>query len=163
MRPSILGRRRFLRTPLGADECSERLRASKVSWWEYLNVRVNHEKPVWGRVGESGFCLLWCIPYGNPLQTQVVGRYQSDGGGTQIDCRLGVPLWAFSFYFVWLALVAVASLSFLMAYGLGWGLMSFAVLVLGLAMVALCLWLARDEERLLTEFLVRQLDARVES
>jgi hypothetical protein len=161
-----------LRTTLTPAECCARLKAKCASWSELIasgfTMQLDPERPVWGRVTERGFRLFARIRYRNGYQTCAKGRFAADGSGTRVDVRFGITTIALVITGVWTAVVVAVLIGGLIALLMGsllGGSWPWAVVVPGgmlafmVALVKFCRWLARDEERILSELITRELEA----
>ena len=168
------GHRLVLRTPLAPDECAARLQARTLSPWGLfvsgLMMRGQGDRPVYGSVSSRGFSLCLRIPYKNSFQTRAAGRFEADRSGSRVDVRFGMAtslkiFWAVGIAGL-LAFLVVAGTSFVA--GKGVPSLTFVwvpIAACGFMFVVMKYgrWLARDEERKLQEFLVRELEASIDS
>ena len=145
-----------------------------MSRWELFSsgllMHGEQERPVYGSVNERGFRLCKRIRYRNSFQTCATGTFASDATGTRVDVRFAPAMNLRAFWFV--ALIAVISFSVISAANLtsGRGFAPWVILLVpvgaGIALIAARkygVWLARDEENQLREFLVKELEASAET
>lgn len=100
------GQRRVLLTRFSPDECSERLRQSRVSLLAPSSwLALNRDRPVHGRVYPGGFALKRRHPMTREgLITQMSGRHEGRAGGTLIRVRFGLSVFDRVFTFVWIGI-----------------------------------------------------------
>jgi hypothetical protein len=131
-------------------------------------------KPVIGRVTETSLRLRKRTGYRNSFQNYLTATMRAEAGGTSISGHVGMNPFVRAFMFVWFGFLvlfggAIFISSIASAFGVSharhkneWmGIAFFPImLVFGFLLVRFGRYLARNEERFLTEFLIRALDAR---
>ena len=162
-----------LRSPLSVVDCVARLR-------EAIDPpsKLFGSRPVVGRVDSGGFRLCKRIHYRSSFQTHAMARFREDGAGTRVSCRFGVHPVILVFVAAWMSIVlVVGARGFVIALGavfssrpegaaplalpLTGAMLPAAMLVFGAALFGFGRWLARDEERFLTDFLGVTLGAKI--
>ena len=160
-----------LRSPLSVADCVARLR-------EAIDPpsKLFGSRPVVGRVDNGGFRLHKRIHYRSSFQTHAMARFHEDEAGTRVSCRFGMHPVVLVFFAAWMSIVlVVGARGLVIALGAAFstrpeGAAPFAVplagavlplgmLVFGAALVGFGRWLAREEERFLTDFLCVRLEA----
>ena len=135
---------------------------------------LSGSKPVVGWVTDSSMRLRKRIGYGNIFQSYFKASMRPEAGGTVISGKITMHPLVRLFVIVWFgAIIYIPGPAFLRTiYSMIVGssteyentavlLVMFPVmLALGYGLIAFGRYLARDESRFLTEFLIRELDAR---
>lgn len=159
---------RVLRSGLSPEACVERLRAETGSLWNPFSAWTH---PVRGSVTERGFRIVRSKRYRNSFEVEARGHWNAEGNGTRIDLTLGVSQWVRWIMMSWLGFIALFCVGWLAIPGPSSGDMPrllervFPLLLLafGLGLVYFGRWLARDEPRLLLEFLRGTLECAPEA
>jgi hypothetical protein len=146
-------------TPLSRQEIVERLRANVDTGW------FRDDKLVRGSVGEHSFSLRRRIGYRNSFQTNLRGRYVSEGSSTRIRCYVGMHPFVIAFMIFWFAVVSVGTLAVLQELAEGHAspgalFIGLALPLFGIILVVVGRYFARKESETLTEFLEDTLDAQ---
>jgi hypothetical protein len=163
-------------TPYGQAECVSRLNAVIDSENSILAsfAALRGSKAVVGWVTESSMRLRKRIGYGNSFQSYLTATMWPEAGGTAISGKIAMHPLVRVAMIVWFgAIVYMAGGPFLRTVYLrivGFPaeyenvevlLIAFPVmLACGFGLIAFGRYLARSEARFLTEFLIRELDAR---
>lgn len=152
---------------LDPAEVLRRLQAAVDSEWTF-----GGGKDVVGHVGDGGFRLRLRIGYRNSFQTHMFGAVRAEGRGTRIVARTGMHPFAAVFMTVWISMVGLAAVMVVAGsietrpaeaeQGLI-VLVPVGMLALGIALVGIGRWVARNERARLIEFLERTVDAKRES
>ena len=152
-----------LRSPLSPDEVSARLKAQTDSAWVLF-----HSRSLVGWVRRDAMRVRKVILLRNSFQKSLSATFEGDGGGTLIRCRFSILPHVLTFLAVFLfgaagmvlypvmGAVRGAVATDTMPYLMGGG-----VLLLGVVLAMIGTWLARDDERFLTDFVVRTTEATV--
>lgn len=166
-----------LYSPLPPDECASRLSKAIAQegrlGFSLSRLFSSSSQPVAGWVGGDGFQLRKRITYRNSFQTYASGSLTPNGSGTSVRAEFGMSTFTRVFMWIWFgwaiviggvvfvsALVALLTGSGPDAYKAWMGVVGLPLmLVLGYALVRFGRYLARDEERFLTDFLRQVLDA----
>jgi hypothetical protein len=154
-------------SPLAREECVRHLRANTESPWVPA---VFSKKPVAGDVGDTWFSLRKHIAYRNPFQPLLSGDLLDEGGRTRVRCDLDkIRLSVIAFMVLWFGFVLIiggrmAVMSAIRAGALAaaWpDIVPLAIMLAGgAAFVGLGLFLARNEQRFLLDFLRDTIAAR---
>lgn len=171
----ISGRIKLL-APYGQAECVSRLSAAIDTEHSVLSsyAALSGSKPVVGSVTESGMRLRKRIGYGNAFQSYLRATMRPEAGGTAIFGNISVHPLVRVAMIVWFgAIIYLAGPAFLhTVYSMLVGsapeyensgvllVMFPVILACGFGLIAFGRYLARDETRFLTEFLIKELDAR---
>ncbi len=156
-------------TLLTPSECASRLKIAIDTDW-----RLFGSKPVVGKVTESSLCLRKRIGYRNSFQSVLTATMQREAGDTVLSGKVAMGSFVRAFMFIWFGgllliggtifVVAIASMisgSSNRQHDAWLGLVvPPAMLVFGYGLVRFGRYLARDEARFLTDFLIQTLDAR---
>ncbi len=152
-----------LRSPLSPDEVSARMKAQTNSAWVLF-----HNRPLVGWVRPGEMRVRKVILLRNSFQKSLSATFEGDGAGTLIRCRFSILphvltfLAVFLFGFAGMVLYPVMGavqgtpVTDTSPYVMGGG-----VLLLGVVLAMIGSWLARDDERFLTDFVVRATEAAV--
>lgn len=152
-----------LRSPLSPDEVSARLKAQTDSAWVLF-----HSRPLVGWVRPNAMRVRKVILLRNSFQKSLSATFEGDGAGTLIRCRFSMFPHVLTFLAVFL--FGFAGMVLYPVMGAVQGtvvtdatpyLMGGGVLLLGVLLAMIGSWLARDDERFLTDFVVRTTDAAV--
>jgi hypothetical protein len=165
-----------LLAPFGQAECVSRLTAAIDAEQSLLSsiAALRGSKPVVGWVTESSMRLRKRIGYGNSFQSYLTATMRPEAGGTAISGKIAMHPLVRAAMIVWFgAIIYMAGAPFIRTlYLMIVGspaeyenakvlLVTFPVmLAFGFGLIAFGRYLARNEIRFLTEFLIRELDAR---
>lgn len=154
-------------SPLPLSECVSRLRAATDNRAIEYYFGIG-SKPVVAKISDCSFRLRRRIWYSNSFQTYLSATMRPQLGGTVISGECGMHPTVVPFSIIWFALVAV---SMLLAPGLKvlhgqrdedalFGLIICSVMLgLGIGIVRFGRYLARNEARILSDFIFQTLDA----
>ena len=152
-----------LRSPLSPDEVSARMKAQTNSAWVLF-----HSRPLVGWVRARDMRVRKVILLRNSFQKSLSATFEGDGAGTLIRCRFGIFPHVLTFLAVFL--LGAAGMILYPVMGAVQGapvtdtspyMMAGGLLLFGLVLAVLASWLARDDERFLTDFVVRATEAAV--
>jgi hypothetical protein len=164
-------------SPLPPEECLRRLRANvEREKWTWSTGSAPSKAEVVGKVEETRI-RLHRPNTGNSFSKHLFGRLTGDGNQTRLRCRIGLHPFVIAFMVFWAGGVlfmgrqAIAqghgtmTVSFfgLMTVFEGWWVGIAAPLILlcsGVAIVVLGCFFARDEEKILIDFLRKTIDVR---
>jgi len=153
-----------LRSPLAPDEVAARLKDQVSSAWALFNLR-----PMVGWVRERSMRVRRTIFLRNAFQTNLSAEWEADGSGALIRCRYGLFPHVITYVAVFLLGAAGFAWYPLMAMlngtpapdGASFLFGTAGFLVFGAVLAMVCLWLARDDRRILTELVARSVEAEV--
>ena len=152
-----------LRSPHSPAEVSARLKAQTDSAWVLF-----HSRPLVGWVRPNAMRVRKVILLRNSFQKSLSATFEGDGAGTLIRCRFSIFPHVLTFLAVFL--LGFAGMVLYPVIGAVQGtvvtdttpyLMGGGVLLLGVVLAMIGSWLARDDERFLTDFVVRTTEAAV--
>ena len=144
-----------LRSPLARDEIAQRLREAIDG-----NLSLFGSKSVIGRADRNSFNLRVRIDYRNSFQTILRGQLADDANGTRIRCRAGMAYFTVAFMTVWFSFIGIGVAAMWPPRSLDPGtIISMALPIFGVALVAFGRWFARQELPTLTAFLEETIEA----
>jgi hypothetical protein len=162
-------------SPLPPTECAARL-AAAIDTESSVPFSLNGlfgSKPVVGRVTATSLRLRKRIRYQNSFQNHLAARLRAEAGGTVISGGVAMHPFVRAFMFIWFG--GVILIGGTMFVGAVWTMLSSAdgqrqhvwmgvvippfMLAFGLGLVRFGRYLARDETRFLTDFLIQTLNA----
>jgi hypothetical protein len=146
------------RTSLPLSECVTLLKEDVCPWWKPFG-----NQAVVGRVGSETFSIRMRNGYRNSFRQVLRGRMiDAPGGGTQIDCSVGMSRWVMIFMCMWFGglILIGGTLVTTTADGLRTLPVLLGMFAFGVALVALGRFLARNEKDDLVQFVCFTLVAR---
>jgi hypothetical protein len=144
-----------LRSPLSRDEIAQRLRGAIDS-----NRVLFGSKSVIGWADRNSFNLRVRIDYRNSFRTILRGQLADGIDGTRIRCHAGMPYFAVAFMTVWFLFIGVGVAAIWPPRSLEPGtIISIALPIFGVALVAVGRWFARQELPTLIAFLEDTIEA----